>query len=653
MYYKVKIAAVKHYDQTSGVITITDYNNVQYTFNNISQLEFIDAGIINFPTGDISSVGSDINGTYTSTSDFYDAIQNVIGEDVNSLYYPQRVSEGVEYLKQLSYKNFNSAFPSVYSSFINTAPFFSTNGGLPVLYFPGLKCIIFDGIGYNVLCSVDSSGDCKYVSNIGSGSGSTNFLLSTCSGYWCSCYGIVIFDNRYTFNEENAKDSSKWFSLEIQSANDGRMYVSIFRGSRGVEKLFSEFIPPDWNEPEDPFGPGGTSGPGDNPPGTFDDTSDPIPDSPLPTLSMADTGFTRIYNPTLSQVQSLAEYMWKTENIFETLWNKVKQSFENPMDVMIAFNIVPVAVPDGGTADFSIMYIPTGVQLTKAANQFVDVDCGTLELKGYYGSALDYSPNTRIQCFLPFIGMIELNPDEVMNTTLQVKYRVDIVSGGCVAKIFIDGNCLYQYSGHCSISVPFTASDFSSYMNAMLQVSALAVGAIAAGTGAALAAGAGAEAEAVAQQTSRTVKHTVQTKTVRNPDTGRQITAGTITTHQTIDRPVDQDSTEASFNGLSPQNIFNTASSVMASKAGISHAGSFNGNTGYLGVRYPFLVITTPRQCLPSSFQTMNGYPSMITLPLSECTGYTRVQQVQLTGMTATNPEQAEILQLLKEGVIL
>lgn len=404
---------------------------------------------------------------------------------------------------------------------------------------------------------------------------------------------------------------------------------------------------------KDPFGPGGNSEEGDNPPGTFDKTSDTIPDSPLPTLSMADTGFTRIYNPTLTQVQNLAEYMWKTENIFETLWNKVKQSFENPMDVMIAFNIVPVAVPDGGTVDFSIMYIPTGVELTRAANQFVDVDCGTLDLKGYYGSALDYSPNTRIQCFLPFIGMIELNPDEVMNTTLQIKYRVDIVSGGCVAKIFIDGNCLYQYSGHCSVSVPFTASDFSSYMNAMLQVSALAVGAIAAGTGAALAAAGAGEAEAIAQQTSRTTKHTVQTKTVRNPDTGRQITAGTITTHQTIDRPVEQEGTEASFNGLSPQNIFNTASAVMASKAGISHAGSFNGNTGYLGVRYPFLIITTPRQCLPSSFQTMNGYPSMITLPLSECTGYTRVQQVQLSGMTATNPEQAEILQLLKGGVIL
>lgn len=402
---------------------------------------------------------------------------------------------------------------------------------------------------------------------------------------------------------------------------------------------------------EDPFVPGGISGPSDKPPGTFDDTSDPIPDSSLPTLTMADTGFTRIYNPTLSQVQELAQYLWKTDNIFETLWNKIKQSFENPMDAMIAFNIVPVSVPDGGNVDFSIMYIPTGIELTRAATQFVDVDCGTVELKGYYGSALDYSPNTHVQCYLPYIGMIELNPDEVMNTTLQVKYRVDIVSGGCVAKILVDGNCLYQYSGHCSISVPFTASDFSSYFSAMLQVSALAVGAIAAGTGAALAEGSVLAAQTAEQNTGKTVKHTTKTTTERNPSTGRQITVGTVTTHTEVEKA--NETTEASFNGLSPQNIANTASAVMASKFGISHAGSFNGNTGYLGVRYPYLIITTPRQCLPASYQTMNGYPSMITLPLSECTGFTQVQQVQLSGMTATNPEQAEILQLLKEGVIL
>lgn len=408
----------------------------------------------------------------------------------------------------------------------------------------------------------------------------------------------------------------------------------------------------DPSKPPNPYEPGGPSGPTDPdlPPGTFDDESDPIPDSPLPTLSAANTGFTRIYNPTLSQVQALARYLWTDETVIETIWNHIKQFFENPMEAIIGFNLVPVPVPDGGTENFALMYIDTGVQMTTAANQFVDLDCGTVELKRYYGSALDQSPYTKVSCFLPYIGTVNLNTDEVMGTTLQVKYRVDIVSGSCVAKIFVDGNCLYQYSGHCAITIPISSADFSSYVSAAISVGKLAAAAITAGAGAAMAAGV---AEA-SQQTNQVVTTTQVTNTARNPSTGRQITTGTTTTVQTRESPADQSSTQASFSGLSPQNVANTVGAIMSSKPHIEHSGSFSGNSGYLGVRRPFLIIERPNMCMPANYQALNGFPAMITMELSTCKGFTRVQQVQLTGMgRATNPEQAEILELLKSGVIL
>lgn len=401
-----------------------------------------------------------------------------------------------------------------------------------------------------------------------------------------------------------------------------------------------------------PYEPGGPSGPTDPdiPPGTFDDTSDPIPDSPLPTLSAANTGFTRIYNPTLSQVQALARYLWTDDSVIETIWNHIKQFFENPMEAIIGFNLVPVPVPDGGTENFALMYIDTGVSMTVAANQFVDLDCGTLNLERYYGSALDQSPYTKVSCYLPYIGTVNLNTDEVMGTALQVKYRVDIVSGSCVAKIFVDGNCLYQYSGHCAITIPISSADFSSYVSAAISVGKLAAAAITAGTGATMAAGV---AEA-SQQTNQVVTTTQVTNTARNPSTGRQITTGTTTTVQTRESPADQSSTQASFSGLSPQNVANTVGAIMSSKPHIEHSGSFSGNSGYLGVRRPFVIIERPNMCMPANYQALNGFPAMITMELSTCKGFTRVQQVQLTGMgRATNPEQAEILELLKSGVIL
>lgn len=250
--------------------------------------------------------------------------------------------------------------------------------------------------------------------------------------------------------------------------------------TRFLSAFFSSYSPPDYSD--DPYNPVDPSGPGGGD-GTFDDESDLIPVPPLPTLSASNTGFTRIYNPTLSQVQDLARYLWTEPTVIETIWNKIKTFFENPMDAIIGFNLVPVTVPSSGVETLKIIFIDTGVSMNVASNQFVDVDCGTLEIKEYYGSALDYSPNTKIMVYLPYIGTVTVDVDEVMGRTLQVKYRVDICSGSCVAYILVDGNAIYQYSGHCAITIPFSAADFTSYVNAAISVAKLAGAAIMGGSG--------------------------------------------------------------------------------------------------------------------------------------------------------------------------
>lgn len=404
-------------------------------------------------------------------------------------------------------------------------------------------------------------------------------------------------------------------------------------GSFSYNQMFNPF---------DPLPPSGENTPG----GQFDDQSDIIGDSSLPTLSASDTGFTRIYIPTLSQVKDLARYLWTDDTVIETIWNKIKQFFENPMEAIIGFNLVPVPVPSSGTKSFALMYIDTGVDMDTAANQFVDVDCGTLPIQLYYGSALDYSPYTKISCYLPYIGMVQLNTDEVVGRTLQVKYRIDIVSGSCVAKIFVDGNCIYQYSGHCAITIPIAASDFSSYVSAAISVAKLAVGAATGGAGGAAAAALNAD---VNQQTGS--MFSVQ----GGSDNSGQIqlfAQGGASGPGTQAEP-EIKNTQASFSGITPQNVANTVGEIMTAKPHVQHSGSFSGNSGYLGVRRPFVIIERPNLCLPENYQGLNGFPAMITMVLGECSGYTKVQQMVLSGCTATNPEQAEIMSLLKGGVIL
>lgn len=401
--------------------------------------------------------------------------------------------------------------------------------------------------------------------------------------------------------------------------------------------------------PDNPYEPGGDSGEGAEPPGTFDDTSDPIPDSSLPTISSAATGFTRIYNPTLSQLNSLAQYMWTDDSFFQTFWNHIKQYIEDPMQAIIGLNIVPVPVPNGGTEEVKVLYIPTGVQMTKAASQFVDRDCGTVKLERYYGSALDQSPYTTVECFLPFVGTVHLDTDEVMGAELNIKYRIDVCSGECVAKIFVDGNCLYQYAGNCAINVPISSANFSNYIGAVLGLAGAVAGGFAGGGIGAVAGLMGSNPQQQTGATITTVSDVI--KTERNPDTGRQVKAGT--THRVTTQTKEQPVTKASFSGLVAENINNTVGQVMTSKERIERSGGFSGTSGYLGVRRPYLVVKRPNMCMPSNYQKFNGFPCMITMQIGDCSGFTQVQQVQLTGMTATNPEQAEILELLKSGVIM
>lgn len=613
-----------------------------------------------FPTVSADLQSSEVEG---DGNHCYSLLYNSIGNDIFTAYaVPPR--EGEKGIADL-YNEVTYWVPSIVKMYPNLWSYYNTRSETEFIelvyayYFPSLNRVVVTTGTSGKVGFVSPNGRISFKSSLltnlfyfgfgatGSRSGDNfgvGFSLPSIAGYKegmdLSDYKIWVgYSLGYNtlYGKYRARISRYNFYPELPLNEDVIQFIKDLFENNNVS--------PDVNI-INPYEPGGDSGPGDTPPGTFDDISDPIPDSSLPSISAANTGFTRIYNPTLSQVQDLARYLWTDDSVLQTIWNKLKQFFEDPMQAIIGFNLVPCAVPNGGTEDFTLMYIPTGVNMTVAATQFVDVDCGTVQLERYYGSALDQSPYTKVSCFLPYIGTVQLDTDEVMGTTLQVKYRIDIVSGSCVAKILVDGSVIYQYSGHCAINIPISSADFSSYVSALISVASLAVGAASGAV-----AGLPITQSAAAQQTGQTLTTTKTiTNTVRNPATGRQVTSGTRTV--TTTQEVPQSHTKAAFDFLSPANIANTAGEIMTSKPNVEHSGSFSGNSGYLGVRRPFLIIERPRMCLPAQYQKFNGYPAMISMQLSACKGYTRIQQIQLTGLSATNPEQDEILGLLKSGVI-
>lgn len=364
--------------------------------------------------------------------------------------------------------------------------------------------------------------------------------------------------------------------------------------------------PPLLPGPYDPAGPS-TSGGGD---GSFDNKSDPVDFTELPSLSVFNSGFVGLFKPTLSQLNELANYLWN-ENL-DVEW--LRKLFANPIDLLISLTIMPVDPPTAGSETIKVGFRDTGISINKLENQYMSIDFGSLEVKEYYGNALDYSPYTKISIYLPYIGLKQLNTDDVMKKTLALRYNVDLFTGACVAEIKAGESVLYTFTGNIANQIPLNAESYNSFLSGLIQAAA-SVGVAIASHGTSVATQGAAEAGEVTAMAAR----------------GAQ-TASNL----------------ASMNAA-----LTSAGAVATSKPDILHSGSMTANNGYLSGKTPYLIYEVPRACIPENYQTFVGYPSNITKALSEVSGFTVVDSIHLENVPATDSELAEIERLLKGGVIL
>lgn len=347
----------------------------------------------------------------------------------------------------------------------------------------------------------------------------------------------------------------------------------------------------------DPYGGedgGGSSetGGGANDQDNWDDDSDSNPIPSLPSLSAVNTGFIELFAPTVSQLKTLATYMWSGG--FDL--NTFKKIFANPMDCILGLSIVPVNVA-GSASSVTVGNIDTGVSMNKAMSQYVTVDCGTVKVTEKLHSYLDYSPYRKVSIFLPYIGTQELDIDILNGSTIGVVYHIDILTGGCVAYITVNGNVIAHYNGQCAVHIPVSAIDFSNTINAICTLVSSAAGSIASGG-------------------------------LTAPVTASEI-AGLVSA------------------GAS------TSSNVMNSKPTIQKGGSIGSSTGLLACQKPFLIIERPNLCRPSNQNHYTGYPSYITVSLGSISGFTQVQDIHLNNFTMTDSERNELLNALRTGVML
>lgn len=309
----------------------------------------------------------------------------------------------------------------------------------------------------------------------------------------------------------------------------------------------------------------------------------------IPTVTPASSGFINVYHASIQNLLDMAKFMY-SDNFLEN----VPKLVTNPIDYIISLMLF-AASPDDGTAEAlrvgSLKNV--AIQIAPVQSVYKTFDCGSINIEECYGGFLDYVPYTRVRLQLPFCGDIDLDPQIVMHSTVQLRYAVDFLTGSCLARVDVTNNHgiaaeTYFKDGNCAVSVPMTGADFNSYYASVFSAgfSVVSAGATTLATG--------------------------------NPLAFMGAVGGANT-----QRP----------------------------HANTTVSGHLGSNHGFLGNYTPALIISRPVQSFPEGYNPNKGRPSNIGGTLGSFSGYTSVTSIKLDGVVATDAELAEIRQLLAGGV--
>lgn len=311
------------------------------------------------------------------------------------------------------------------------------------------------------------------------------------------------------------------------------------------------------------------------------------PSVPSPTGSA--TALWSVYHPTKAQIDSFGAWLWGSPFL-----TNIGKLFQNPIEGVISLHKIFATPVDAGVQNIVVGTLDSNVASQTVTEQYVTVDCGNVDCHEYFGNVFDYSPHTSVNLYLPFIGIVPLDVDDVMRSTIHVVYGVDVFTGACLAMVEVKrDSCtvnMYQYSGCASVEYPLSNIQHAQLINAIIGVGG-AIGTIAA-TGGAM-----------------------------TP----MVAAGTA---------------------------IGAASGLAAGgKANVGRSGGFSGNAGAMGIKKPYLIIQRPQTKVATTFPRLDGYPNNLSVRLGDCSNHVKCRTVHVNGINATRSELEQIEMLLKEGV--
>lgn len=361
-------------------------------------------------------------------------------------------------------------------------------------------------------------------------------------------------------------------------------------GDNGIfGKDANEILPPTGVEIDYVDDPSAESGGED---GTFDAYGDNVDYPDLPTVSGVSLGLVTLYQPTAVELTSFADWLYATP-LDQTIIDTLQKLNTNIFDYIISLNLLPISTSAVDSSTFKMGPVDSEISTSRVLTQYIATQEYTKHLDEYYGGFQDYSPQTKVMLYLPFIGFKQLSTDDVMAGTIGIKYHIDLLTGDLVCFVKLYGKytraIIYEYSGNCASQVPLNGRDYSNIVRGAVQ--------------------------------------------------------GAVSTATTL--------MSGNVGGAAAQMI-NTVTDIAMAKPTVQRSGAIVSNAGMLSSYIPYLIFARPAASHPHNYEKYKGRPSNITAQLSSLTGYTEVESLITSGFsTASSSEIEEIKSLLSSGIYL
>lgn len=365
--------------------------------------------------------------------------------------------------------------------------------------------------------------------------------------------------------------------------------------------------------------------------------------------------FTKVYACTSAELENLYQWMGGgAAGSSGTSPVTVPESFD-PMNRIVGLlgfpMIIDVGVGDATTFTFrnaANQTINTGWSTYKYGNFDRAFDFGTVDIPNWEEVSngapfLDYSAT--VEVYIPFCGIVGLDPQAVMGCTMSCKMWIDFLTGDCSAVVYTNyGGEDAQHpvafvSGNCGSAEVVSANAFGSYQGAKAQASHKMSQAIIGGF----------KDLATSVIGGATTGFTRGAANPTGAGGSAGMRAGAIGS-------VIGGAMNLGVN-LTLQNMDNRYAVQVAKNAlGTTISGSFGQQTSWYYMDTPYIKVTwpTPISQDVELYGKTFGVPVHRSGALNEFTGYTVCNNVDVSGISgATASELALIKQFLETGVFI